>query len=459
MSDQQRDSRRPPPNRQRRSALLRSRRGLILGVVIAVAASLTAVGSFTGATWLAGNAAADQQGVHVLRKSASQMSPDEIDRFKRAFSYAVAKGYFDVFSDEHFNHQRNRQHGAELTATAPITAMAGESIAWEYRLLPWHRAFILEAEQMLRAALRQRDHEEGRDPGEADALFIPYWDAAHDQALPDWVLNFQPQGGTALVPEGVPPGHPAYGLPVGSRYNIVFGRWPGTNIVFDKPPQPAQIADILAHNDYAGFTEAIDTDVTIVPSALPAAQQGLDTLARKYPDNTDVKTLQTAANSPPPPAQDINAQAKLVNAVFGVAYLATSQSISPHPDQETISAVKALFAAFIPAPHGTSLHLYAGGLKPTGPGAGDVRGTLSYFNELAVDPAFWMLHTELDRWWYTWEQSHTDLPQLTGDDAQFQPLTSQEGAWYGGGRTYSLTQLASTQDLPYHYTKLYNTNS
>ena len=144
MSDQQRDSRRAPPNRQRLSALLRSRRGLIVGLVIAVAASLTAVGSVAGATWLAGNAAADQDGVHVVRKSASKMNPAEINRFQRAFSYAVGKGYFDAFNDEHFNHQRNRNHGVDLTVTAPITAMAGESIAWEYRLLPWHRAFILE---------------------------------------------------------------------------------------------------------------------------------------------------------------------------------------------------------------------------------------------------------------------------------------------------------------------------
>ena len=453
MSDQNRDRRLAPRKRQRLSALRRSGRGLIVGVVIAVAASLTACANPAGSTSPTGDSAAPQP-TQVVRKSASQMNPAEIDRFQRAFSYAVGKGYMDVFNDEHFNHQRNRQHGAELTATAPITAMVGESIAWEYRLLPWHRSFILEGEQMLRAALRQRDHEEGRDPREADGLFIPYWDAAHEQALPDWVLKFQPQGGTALVPEGVPKGHPAYGKPVGSRYNIVFGRWPGTNIVFDKAPQPAQVAGIFAHNDYAGFTEAIDTDVTIVPSALPAAQQGIQTLANKYPDNTDVKTLQTASTSPPPQAQDINGAVKLVNAVFGVGYLATSQTVSPHPDQETISAVKAVFAAFIPGPHGV-LHLYAGGLKPTGPGAGDVRGTVSYFNELAVDPAFWMLHTELDRWWYTWEQSHTGLPQLTGDDAQFQPLTSQEGAWYGGGRTYPLTQLTATRDLPYRYAEPY----
>ncbi|MBV9312888.1 MAG: tyrosinase family protein [Pseudonocardia sp.] len=451
MSDQQRDSRLArlaPPNRQRVSASRRSRRGLILGVVIAVAASLTACGNPAGSTSPTGDITAGQH-AQVVRKSASAMTAVEIDRFERAFSYAVHKGYFDAFNDEHFNHQRNRMHGAELTATAPITAMPGESIAWEYRLLPWHRSFILEAEQMLRAALRQRDHEEGRDPSEADRLFIPYWDATHEQALPGWVLAFQPRGGTAIVPEGVPKGHPAYGLPVGSRYPIRFGRWPGNNIVFDQLPQPAQVSGILAHDDFAGFTQAIDTEATIVQSALPAAKEGIETLKRKFPGNADVETIETAAASPPP--QDINAAVKLVNAILGVGYLATSQTARPHPDQEAIRAVKAVYAAFISPPHAV-LHLWAGGLDPANP---DVRGTVSYFNELAVDPVFWMLHTELDHWWYTWEQSHTDVPQLTGEDAQFQPLTPQEGAWYGGGRLYSLTELTPTRDLPYRYGELY----
>lgn len=447
MSDQERDSRLAPPNRQRVSASLRSRRGLILGVVIAVAASLAACGNPTGSTSPTGDAAARQH-AQIVRKNASAMTADEIDRFERAFSYAVRKGYFDAFNDEHFNHQRNRNHGAELEATAPITAMAGESIAWEYRLLPWHRAFILEAEQMLRAALRERDRTEGRDPSEADRLFIPYWDATHEQALPGWVRAFQPHGGTALVPEGVPKGHAAYGKPVGSRYDIRFGRWPGNNIVFDKLPQPAQVSGILAHDDYAGFTQAIDLEATIVQSALPAAKQGLETLKRKFPGNTDLQTIEAAESGPP---QDINGAVKLVNAILGVGYLATTENARPHPDQEVIRAVKAVYAAFIPPPHAV-LHLWAGGLDPANP---DVRGTVSYFNELAVDPVFWMLHTELDHWWYTWQQSHTGVPQLAGDDAQFQPLTPQEGAWYGGGRLYSLTELTPTRDLPYRYAALY----
>lgn len=457
ISDQDRDRRLAPPKQQRVSALRRSRRGLIVGVVIAVAASLTACANPAGSTSPTGDAAARQH-VQVVRKSASQMNPAEIDRFQRAFSYAVGKGYFDVFNAEHQNHERNRNHGVDLTATSPITAMAGPSITWGYRLLPWHRSFILEAEQMLRAALRERDRQEGRDPREADGLFIPYWDAVHDQALPGWVQAFQPQGGTALVPsEGMPKGSPGYGKPVGSRYNIVFGRWPGNNVVFDKLPQPAYVSSILASDDFAGLYRKIEFETPLVQSALPAAKQGLEFLQRRFPDNADVRTVVETVNQPLPQnidaalTHDIDAATKFVNAIFGMGYLATSQEFRPHPDQEVIRAVKAVYATVVMPAH-IDLHLWAGGLNPANP---DVRGTVTYFNELAVDPAFWMLHTELDRWWYTWEQSHTGLPQLTGDDAQFQPLTPQEGAWYGGGHTYPLTQLTATQNLPYRYADPY----
>ncbi len=80
-----------------------------------------------------------------MHKNAARMSRQEIRRFSRAFEWAVAKGYFDVFNDQHFNARRNRHHGADVQATAPPTVAVGESLAWGLRLLPWHRSFITEA--------------------------------------------------------------------------------------------------------------------------------------------------------------------------------------------------------------------------------------------------------------------------------------------------------------------------
>jgi hypothetical protein len=37
----------------------------------------------------------------------------------------------------------------------------------------------------------------------------------------------------------------------------------------------------------------------------------------------------------------------------------------------------------------------------------------------------------------------------------FQPLRPEEGRWYGGGRTYTLNQLADHQALGYTYDSLY----
>ena len=112
----------------------------------------------------------------IIRKSASAMSREEIERFSLAFKWAVAKGYFDVFNDEHFDHMRNRQHGVDVQAYATPAVAPGLAASWGYRLLPWHRSFLLEAESMLRAAMHDRCRHEQRDPSEADLVFLPYWD-------------------------------------------------------------------------------------------------------------------------------------------------------------------------------------------------------------------------------------------------------------------------------------------
>lgn len=459
-----------------------------VGLMAALAASLTACGTATGSLSAPKKTAAHHAGgapdeggngrrpaagaapaARVVRKSASKMTPDEIGRFQRAYSYAVAKGYFDAFNDAHSDHHRNRHHGFELTAQAPPTVRVGETPAWGYRLLPWHRSFILEAEQMLRAALRERNLQEGRDPREADGLFMPYWDVTHDQAVPAWVQAFQPQGGTAMVPPDLPKGHPLYGKPVGSRYGIRFGRWPGNNPAYDRLPQPAQVAGALAQEDFPRFYQVVEAasgigafaslsraEPAIVESAVPAAKQALEKLQRRFPNNPAIQTIvETLKRSPEElkaaASQDPNATVKLLDAAFAVGYLATAEAAKPHPDQELITTVKTAGAAIISPPH-VILHLWAAGVDPTNP---TVRGTVSNFNELTVDPLFWMIHTELDRWWYTWEQSHTGLPPLTGEDTEFQPLMPKQGAWYGGGRLHTLSELAPTQKLPYRYDELF----
>ena len=161
---------------------------------------------------------------------------------------------------------------------------------------------------MLKAALAERNRRERRDPKEADLLVMPYWDATHDQDLPRWVKRLRPRGGTAIVPEGLPPGHAGYGKPVGSRYRIDFDRWPATWLGWQQLPPVDQIGRILSHDAFVDFYLPIDLAPEIVEAQVPAALQALDALAQKLPDNPDVQLI-VAFIETPPPEGDFEAQA------------------------------------------------------------------------------------------------------------------------------------------------------
>lgn len=386
----------------------------------------------------------------TVRKSASALTADEIDRFQRAFEHAVAAGHFDDFNDEHYDHHHQRNHGADVQATAPMTVVFMDQTSG-YRLLPWHRSFLLEAEAMLRASLRERDQAEGRDPAEADLLFIPYWDATHDGQIPPWLAGFALAGGTAIVPPGLPPGHAGYGKPVGSRYDIAFHRWPGGNQVFDQLPTPAYIDRILARTEFVDFYDALDATPELDLARYPAAQAALATLDRKLPDEPAVDTLIAAFSQPPGGTTDPAETEATTNALLAIGHHELVEARKPAPDAELVAAVEDVYALFNFVPH-LRMHLWTGGVDPTDAG---VRGTVTYFNELCVDPMFWMIHAELDRLWYTWELHHDGTPPLADEQARFAPLTADEGGWYDGGATYDLDQLVDHDRLPYRYDALF----
>jgi hypothetical protein len=414
-----------------------------VAVAVAVAAVGGTGGGCTDGTGDGGDPAAGPQ---IVRKSAGALTADEIDRFRRAYEHAVSAGYFDAFNDSHYDHHRNRHHGADVQATSPMTVAVMDRESG-YRLLPWHRAFILEAEAMLRAALRERDRAEGRDPAEADLLYIPYWDATHDLQIPPWLEDFHIAGGTAIVPPGLPPGHAGYGRPVGSRYSIVFGRWPGQNQAFDTLPAPDHIGRIMARPEFSEFYDALDTNPEVVVANYPAALMGLAKLDGMLPDEPAVDTLIAAFSQPPGSTPDAAASEQTTNALFALGYRAAVEARKPAPDAALIAAVDDVYSVFNFMPH-VRLHLWAGGLDPA---SADVRGTVTYFNELCVDPLFWMIHAELDRIWYTWELGHAGTPPLEGELAVFEPITADAGAWYGGGTTYELEALVDHARLPYRY--------
>lgn len=391
----------------------------------------------------------DVLGAFVVRKSASAMDADEIDRFVRAFEYAVSEGYFDAFNDEHHHHHKHRHHGADVLATSPITVMTMPT-TWGYRLLPWHRSFILEAERMLQAALRERNLAEGKDPAEAALVFIPYWDAAHDQGLPQWVLDFRPTGGTAPGTEGLPESHPGHSTATDERYDIEFGRWPGQNPMFETLNPPDRIGRILANPEFVDFYDALDTNPEFVVANFPRAQAGIATLEEMLPDEDAVATVATALASPPA-SGDTESQQAFTDALFELGYIMAVELRKPAPDMALVGAIRDVLSLFDFMPH-VRMHLWAGGLHPEN---ADIRGTVTYFNELTVDPVFWMLHAELDRIWFTWETRNDGKPPLEGDDAVFEPMSPGSGEWYGGGATYTLDELTDHASLPYEYEELF----
>lgn len=391
----------------------------------------------------------DVLGAFVVRRSASAMDADEIDRFVRAFEYAVGQGYLDAFNDEHHHHHHHRHHGADVLATSPITVMTMPR-EWGFRLLPWHRSFILEAERMLRAALRERNLAEGKDPAEAALVFIPYWDAAHDQGLPQWVLDFRPQGGTAPGTEGLPESHAGHGTAEGERYEIEFGRWPGQNPMFDTLSPPDRIGRILANPEFADFYDALDTNPEVVVANFPRAQAGIVALQQKLPDEDAVAIVATALSSPPG-SGDAESQQAFTDALFELGYILAVELRKPAPDMTLVGAIRDVLSLFDFMPH-VRMHLWAGGLHPED---ADIRGTVTYFNELTVDPVFWMLHAELDRIWFTWETRNDGKPPLEGDDAVFEPMSPGSAEHYGGGATYTLDQLTDHESLPYEYEELF----
>jgi hypothetical protein len=107
-----------------------------------------------------------------------------------------------------------------------------------------------------------------------------------------------------------------------------------------------------------------------VPSAVPAAKEALAALDRRFPDDPDIKTIVETVNRSPEEikaaAQDPDATMKLLDAAFGVGYLATVEAVKPHPDQELINLVHTAGAAIISPPH-VILDLWAAGIDPTNP--------------------------------------------------------------------------------------------
>ncbi|MET9819292.1 MULTISPECIES: tyrosinase family protein [unclassified Streptomyces] len=96
-----------------------------------------------------------------VRKDHRQLSEDEREQFNRALRQAHDKPEYKqlVATHQDMSHRHHTMGGAPPSATQ--------------RFLPWHRAYGLKFEDLLRTV----------DP----QITLPYWDYANDHNRPDWV--------------------------------------------------------------------------------------------------------------------------------------------------------------------------------------------------------------------------------------------------------------------------------
>lgn len=356
----------------------------------------------------------------TVRKSAASMTAPEVELFKRAFTLLVENGTLDLFVAEHNDHERHRMHEASPDVRALIPHFM--PYPGGQRFLPWHRAFLLEMEKAMRAAVREVDGEEA-----ASRVFLPYWDATHEDGMPAWVADFLPRGIHAAAPEGLPEGHPGYGT---ERYEVVVSRWPGSILLAPSLPRPEHVGTLLQRPDYTRFTRSLEWAPGLVrtPTAPEAAELERAVPRLRLPDPERATLLRALRGG----AEGEEEERMLLRALFRLA------------DQGDGSAEAAEVSRFfLVGPH-SAIHLWAGGKSPDHP---RVRGTATYFHETVADPVFWLLHADVDRVWATWQTRHAGTPDLQGEDALFQPR--------GGGQTWTLEELLAFRSLPYQYDRLY----
>ena len=112
-----------------------------------------------------------------VRKNAAHLTAPEIALFMRGFQLLIRDKTLDQFVQEHGDSEKHRQHELSPGVTTLLQSHLMPQPGGE-RFLAWHRAFLLEFEAAMRAAV-------GREDGEAQAkkVFIPYWDFFSCQQL------------------------------------------------------------------------------------------------------------------------------------------------------------------------------------------------------------------------------------------------------------------------------------
>ncbi|MGW6483825.1 tyrosinase family protein [Streptomyces sp. NPDC055059] len=132
-----------------------------------------------------------------VRKDHRQLTNAERDLFNEALEQAHNTPAYKQLVAAHKD-MSHRHHGT----------MPGMPAVAIQRFLPWHRAYDLKFEDLLRTIKPN--------------VTVPYWDYANDHARPDWV--WKPSGVKRPTPGTRPDGHPTQALPTQSTIDGLLQR-------------------------------------------------------------------------------------------------------------------------------------------------------------------------------------------------------------------------------------------
>lgn len=372
----------------------------------------------------------------AVRKDASRLTPDEIERFKTAYQALIDDGTLNRLIATH----------ADPTHLQHEAAVASGSLALRIlprpggrRFLPWHRAQLLAFEGLMRQAVAGK-----HGPEAAAAFALPYWNYAAAADMPAWIKAYRPRGMKAARPDDLAQGHAGFAAVRGQTHAVVIERWPGTYAIARTLPPPEMVADLLKETEFRRFVRRLEWAPALRTggaSVAVLATQTINAIAQLQGREPSLTILSqfASANTLPDEAWE-----PLAQAMARVAALAAGEEpLSPALRQQFTRLAELIGQRYLLAPHLLAQTWAAG----HAPGAVRVRGTLLNDHEKPADPLYWLLAANTDRLWSSWStRNKKGAPDLKGPTASFTPLA--------GGSTYKLAELVNEPELPYRYDAL-----
>ncbi len=333
-------------------------------------------------------------------------------------------------------------------ATSPMTVMVMDETSG-YRLLPWHRAFLLEGRSRC-SAPRSASERRKRASTRAKPIStcsIPVLGRGARSGSLHWVPRLQsPRAGrpscrpACLGARGVRQGG---GRALRHRLRALAGQEPGLRYAAERP---IHVERILAKPTFADFYDALVVAELCIEDY---QRRGRRWMCWRSSCRTARPSRRSSTLSARSPSSSQRARGDDQRPLRDRLEIQAVEARRRPGHVELVGAVKDVYSLFNFMPTSGCAYQRAGGLDPAGRGRArrndclqrawqrSIRGVLDAPRRGSILHLVYM------------EKTHADEPPLEGDDRASNPLTASEGAWYGGGKTYTLDDLTAYDALPY----------